>query len=334
MKKYKKILYAALIVACLACLFCQPAFAAISESDVQSQVDAVGKEAVSGNVLIWFLCAVAFLKISQKIDSFMASLGVNVGHTGGSMLAEAMIATKGIGGIRNFSRQHFSGGGSRSSTNVKANGGSGGAGFGGGFMSGGLAGVVNRNITNSAVRTATTSSESKPSGSVGGLGAVVQGVSGGVGGKLYSSSVSKGGDFANNIISTVATGSIAAQGTITGEKASEALSSYMGYAALGEDAGHIPTFSNVEIGGGRITGTETSEEHPEGIAFGMYHTAQYAAPEGTHTTVHAADGTSWYKQYAVDTVDKSPYLAPDGSIAYNESIVKKLPPTPRRKDKM
>lgn len=242
MKKYKKILYAALMVACLACLFCQPAFAAISESDVQSQVDAVGKEAVSGNVLIWFLCAVAFLKISQKIDSFMASLGVNVGHTGGSMLAEAMIATKGIGGIRNFSRQHFSGGGSRSSTNVKANGGSGGAGFGGGFMSGGLAGVINRNITNSAVRTATTSSESKPSGSVGGLGAVVQGVSGGVGGKLYSSSVSKGGDFANNIISTVATGSIAAQGTITGEKASEALSSYMGYAALGEDAGHIPTF--------------------------------------------------------------------------------------------
>lgn len=73
MKKYKKILYAALIVACLACLFCQPAFAAISESDVQSQVDAVGKEAVSGNVLIWFLCAVAFLKISQKIDSFMAT---------------------------------------------------------------------------------------------------------------------------------------------------------------------------------------------------------------------------------------------------------------------
>ena len=77
MKKYKKFMYAALMVACLSCLFCQPAFAAISKSDVQSQVDAVGKETVSGNVLIWFLCAVAFLKISQKIDSFMASLGVN-----------------------------------------------------------------------------------------------------------------------------------------------------------------------------------------------------------------------------------------------------------------
>jgi len=51
-------------------------------------------------------------------------------------------------------------------------------------------------------------------------------------------------------------------------------------------------------------------------------------------TVHAVDGTAWYKQYAVDAVDKSPYMAPDGSIAFNESIVKKLPPAPRRKDKI
>ena len=29
-----------------------------------------------------------------------------------------------------------------------------------------------------------------------------------------------------------------------------------------------------------------------------------------------------------------PYMAPDGSIAYHESIVKKLPPTPKRKDKL
>ena len=36
----------------------------------------------------------------------------------------------------------------------------------------------------------------------------------------------------------------------------------------------------------------------------------------------------------VDAVDKTPYMAPDGSIAYNESIVKKLPPTPKRKDKI
>ena len=68
MKKFKKILFLALMIATLSCLFCQPAFA-ISEEEVQAQVDAVGKETVSGNVLIWFMCAIGFLKVSQKIDS-------------------------------------------------------------------------------------------------------------------------------------------------------------------------------------------------------------------------------------------------------------------------
>ena len=142
-----KFLVGVLAVALLVCLSCQPAFAAISESDVQAQVDSAGKEAVAGNVLIWFLCAVSFLKISQKIDSFMASLGVNVGHTGGSMLAEAMIATKGLSTVRNASSRHFGGGRSSSThTNSVRGSKSGAAGAMGGFMSGGLAGVVSRSI--------------------------------------------------------------------------------------------------------------------------------------------------------------------------------------------
>ena len=143
-----------------------------------------------------------------------------------------------------------------------------------------------------------------------------------------------GGNFANNVIGSVATGSITQMGTMTGDKAVEALHSYMGHAALEPGAENIPTYQNVEIGGGRITGTEVTPEHPEGIAFGMYHADQYVAPEGQYTTVHAVDGTAWYKQYAADAVEKSPYMAPDGSIAYHESIVKKLPPTPKRKDKL
>ena len=325
MKRLKKILFLALMVAALSCLFCQPAFA-ISEEEVQAQVDAVGKEAVSGNVLIWFMCAIGFLKVSQKIDSFMASLGVNVGHTGGSMLAEAMIAARGFSGFKSFASNHFAGGRSSHSSHVRANGGGkGGAGFGAGFAGGGLAGVIKRNVTNNAVKTATTPPDAKPSG----LSGLVGGTAGGIGGHIYASSVSKGGNFANNVIGSVATGSITQMGTMTGDKAVEALHSYMGHAALEPGAENIPTYQNVEIGGGRITGTEVTPEHPEGIAFGMYHADQYVAPEGQYTTVHAVDGTAWYKQYAVDAVEKSPYMAPDGSIAYHESIVKKLPPTPK-----
>ncbi len=160
MTKYKRLLVAVFLTIIVSCLFCQPAFA-ISESDVQSQVDAVGKEGVSGNVLIWFLCAIAFLKVSQKIDSFMSSLGINVGHTGGSMLAEAMIATRGIASIRNFSSHHFGGGRSggssqKSSGSPGSSGGPSGSFGSGGFMSGGLAGVVSRHVANSAIRNATS----------------------------------------------------------------------------------------------------------------------------------------------------------------------------------
>ena len=306
MRKTRKILLVFVLALVFTSMLAVPAFA-VTEDEVQQQVNAIGREGVTGNIFIWFLCAIGFLKVSQKIDSFMSSLGINVGHTGGSMLAEAMIAARGIASVKSFGGHGR--GGSRSGAS------SGGA-SGGGFASGGLAGVVSRSFQNGAVKNATGSG------------------GGGLGGKAFASSMSKGGGFANRVIGTVATGNISTTGSMTGENASAALSSYLGYTALGEDAEDVPAFSNVEIGGGRIMATETSAEHPEGIAIGMYHTDQYMAHSGEHTTVTAADGTTWYKQYAADVVERKPYKAPDGNIAYNESIVKKLPDPPKRKDKI
>ena len=178
------------------CALTIPAFA-LTESDVQSQVSASGKEGVAGNLFIWFLCAVAFLKISQKIDSFMQGLGINVGHTGGSMLAEAMLAARSIAAARGVA----------------------GRGRGGNAGRGGSAG----------------------------------GSSGGVGGMAFRASMTKGGDVANNVISRIATGRSGADDVMSGNMAADALMSYMGYTALGEGAADIPSFSNVEIGGGHIT---------------------------------------------------------------------------------
>ena len=62
MPYHKTFLRAAFLAALLTCLFCPPAFA-ISEGDLQVQIEAAGKEAVSGSILVWFLCAVAFLKV-------------------------------------------------------------------------------------------------------------------------------------------------------------------------------------------------------------------------------------------------------------------------------
>lgn len=270
---------------------------AVTESDVE----AAGKEAATGNVFIWFLCAVAFLKISQKIDSFLQSLGINVGRTGGSMMAELMVAAKGFTATKNV----MSGGFFRM-------GGSGSGGSQSSFLSGGLAGAVGRHFTQSAMQTMTGHANSAFSR------------------KAFESSLKKGGDFANGVTGAVAKGSISYTGSMTGMQAAQALTSYMGHTGIPD----APSYSGVEIGGGRIMGTETSSAYPNGSAFGMYNTEQYMAPEGNYETVTTADNATWYKQYAVDTVERTPYMTGEGKIAYHESIVQKLPNMPKRKDRV
>ena len=429
---------------------------AVTEAEVQQYVDANGKEAATGNVFIWFICAIAFLKVSQKIDSFMGALGISVGHTGGSMLTEAMIAARGFGGIRRGS----GGGGGRGRGTSSA----------GGFMAGGLAGAVGRKFSAGAANAAT--------GKDGG------GIVGGLGGMAYDASVKKGGKLANDVIGSVAKGDISDKGVISGEKASDALKSYMGITAAtnsqvnsnvsggsvsknvdisgtggtpagaspvptensiptspvsGENgmlpsdsiegipdsapgmameeapaitesagiasgldaeigmetagiplspeaaAGAViaseisdaesvnmpaapipanpvtdsggqvapvptsvsdgqptassavptsPTFENVEIGGGRITGTEYSPAHPGGAEFAMYHSEKYMPPQSNYEMVKMIDGSKWYKQYAMPAVEKTPYMGDKGKVKYSEKIVDKVPPVPQRKDKI
>ena len=528
---------------------------AISESDVESAVSASGKEAVSGNVLVWFLCAIAFLKVSQKIDSFLSSLGLNVGHTGGSMLSEAMIAMRAINTATSAVGSAL---GSRSRhASAPASGKSGvGSAASAGFFSGGLVGMASRKIASDAVRTATTeknivqpqqaeatvsrthANSDTHSGSQSAseqqrqntsqldqnqqtvssravkseqqersqqalhesqhsvdasqlhqdtqtaqeqqfhaalhtedqqashlsfqsessefVGSVVQSdefdasseearteqsqvmqsalqqeqigvtqreqaqhtqqetqsstfgqvesqsrqrtaqsdkqffsVRNGLskttiaertvqaqerpgrflhsrtpsaapasapaneapaarpapipsaptqfrsfGGTLFAKSLYQGGAFANDVIGTVAKGDYRTTGSITGETATRSLMSYMGFTALGEHAPNIPRYQDVEIGGGRITGREFTPEHPGGIDFCMYHADQYAQPKGDYSKVYSADDAAWYKQYAADTVERKPYQAEDGKIAYHEKIVQKLPNPPQRKDRM
>lgn len=442
----KRILSLLPLALVLAAVLCTPVLA-LTESEVEAQVAASSKEAVTGNVLIWFLCAVAFLKVSQKIDSFMASMGVNVGRTGSSLMAEAMIAVRGV------SMLVKAGGGAIGSIGKAAGSSSSGTSPGsssstGGFFKGGLIGMAGRHVTNSAVKTATTQTSAihtaqkqtasaaphtagpiRSDGShtanntngtihtantvtMGGTdntihsaehsgsefqtdsavlseavaqqeGVIITGhesqsavhtdsstqvpgsservhTQGGgtetvpnqsnaaqpnhtithvthqtsIGGAVFARSLASGGKFANDVIGTVARGDIRSTGSITGDMAAQSLTSYMGYTALGAGAQNVPRYSDVEIGGGRITGTETPAGGKEGLAFGMYHAAQYAAPEGPHEKVYSADGALWFKQYAQDAVERKPYKAPDGTVAYEEKIVKKLPTPPKRKDRI
>ena len=245
----------------LALTLAVPAFA-LEESDVEAAVSSSSREAVTGNVLVWFLCAVGFLKVSQKIDSFMASIGVNVGHTGGSMLGEAMVAFKGVSLAAGMAGKAVGNFADRASSRAGAA-----ASGSSGFLQGGLAGVVSRKITNDAVRTATQTTQKASSSTASAAyqatkrtvnaerqaASVVhqskqtnaartaqstahqQTVSSlhresqhsvGLGGRLFANSLLEGGRFANDVIGMVAAGDLHSTGSITGEFASQALSSY------------------------------------------------------------------------------------------------------------
>ena len=369
--------------------------------------------------MIWFLCAIGFLKVSQKIDSFMSSLGVNVGQTGGSMLAEAVIATRGVAAVAGAF-----GGVARHSAGSSTRGiSTGTTGPFGGFLKGGLAGAVSRKVTRDAVRTATTATSAVNTVTSTAAAAVSQsrtireqqadtirqtdtqtgthqetqtasahststetisqtaqqtemataktfqqsehtaqqsatqttsqashttstvrqadkratapGFKGvGLGGAIFAKSLLSGGSFANDIIGTVARGDIRSTGSITGDLAAQSIRSYLGCA--GEEAsGKSPlTFSNVEIGGGRITGMVSKPGMSEPIAFSMYHADQYTEPKDGFSRIRTVDGTLWYTQLAQDAVERKPYKTPDDTVAYQESIVKRLPDPPKRKDRI
>lgn len=305
MKRISRLISVSVLVLLLSALAAVPA-SALTEDEVQQQIAAEGSAAVTGHIFIWFLCAIAFLKVSQKVDSFMSTLGINVGHTGGSMLGEAMVAMRGVGmSAKAITGKGFgsSGGGSASADSS-----------GNGAFAGGLAGIVSRKFSQGAAAAATGQGGHSVSR------------------KAFDSSLAKGGAFANGVISSVAKGNIAKTGTITGDTAVKALQSYIGMPV--QDAETPPQYSQVEIGGGRITGIETSAAAPEGIQFAMYNTEQYMEPSGDYRTVSSSDGSKWYMQYAQDTVKREPYEAPDGKIAYHESIIKQMPAIPRRKDKV
>ena len=375
-----------LLLVLLMALLSTSAFA-VDESEVESAIAASGQDAVAGNLFIWFLCAVSFLKISQKIDSFMTSLGINVGRTGGSMMAEMLIAGRALGGAAKatggaigniFNRGH-------SNTNNQATG----QAFTGG--GGGMIGVAKRAVGNAAAASATNTAV--------GLGSVV-------GGAMFGSSLNNGGKFATDVVGAVATGNISRVGSITGAKAAQALTSYLGYGAtagngtgapsskLAMNADSIPsaagesltspgtdipvsrdmggddvitaeggataaaaayadevessvqdqqapipqqppTFRDVEIGGGRITGYETPADGGAERQFAMYNAGQYMTPQsGDYETVQTADGETWYKQYAQPTVEKTPHKEPGGQIKYDERIVDRMPQVPKRKDRI
>lgn len=196
MKKTLVTLFAAINLTLLYC----PAALALTEDEAAAAVDAQGKDAVSGNLFLWLLCAIAFLKVSTKLDGILHSLGIGVSRSPGSMLSEALLAFRGF----EIGKAFIGLGAAKAAaatTNTKTTPSN--------TFAGGLSGVVSRHVQQSTA--------SSISGQSGGIGASL-------GGSMYHNSLGKDGGFASKVIGSIATGQTG--GSITGDSAVEALNGY------------------------------------------------------------------------------------------------------------
>lgn len=206
----KKTLFTLFTAINLVLLYC-PAALALTEDEAAAAVDAQGKDAVSGNLFLWLLCAIAFLKVSTKLDGILHSLGIGVSRSPGSMLSEALLAFRGF----EIGKAFIGLGAAKAAaatTNTKTTPSN--------TFAGGLSGVVSRHVQQSTA--------SSISGQSGGIGASL-------GGSMYHNSLGKDGGFASKVIGSIATGQTG--GSITGDSAVEALN---GYFASTSDAEAMP----------------------------------------------------------------------------------------------
>lgn len=206
----KKTLFSLFTAVILALLYCPVAFA-LTEDEAAAAVDAQGKDAVSGNLFLWLLCAIAFLKVATKLDGILHSLGIGVSRSPGSMLSEALLAFRGFEIGKAFMGLGAAKAAASTAT-AKATPSN--------TFAGGLSGMVSRHVQQSTA--------SSISGQSGGIGTSL-------GGAMYHNSLGKDGGFASKVIGSIATGQTS--GSITGDSAVEALN---GYFAGTSDAEAMP----------------------------------------------------------------------------------------------
>ena len=211
----KKTLFSLFTAVSLVLLYCPVTFA-LTEDEAAAAVDAQGKDAVSGNLFLWLLCAIAFLKVATKLDGILHSLGIGVSRSPGSMLSEALLAFRGFEIGKAFMGLGAAKAAASTAT-AKATPGN--------TFAGGLSGMVSRHVQQSTA--------SSISGQSGGIGTPL-------GGAMYHNNLGKDGGFASKVIGSIATGQTS--GSITGDSAVEALNTSdaeaMPVPATGEN---IPT---------------------------------------------------------------------------------------------
>lgn len=251
-----------------------------------------------GSVFLWLFCALAFLKVAQRFDSYLASIGLNVAQTGAGLGMELLVASRVVmGGLS---------GGFRSAGSMFHGGGSGPIGMDG--LIGFVGKFTDRFKGNSYVRDAVVQ------------GGVRMGAGGPVGfiGRAFGGLAAKNGaTLTGESIASVANRMPNQSGGIAGDIADRSLGNYMPHLK-GQN------LSGTQITGGQITTTVTGADGKTS-AVSLFNAAQFEKPASPHSVVTASDGSKWYQTasgsgassfYATPSFTGSAMEAPQVSAAF------------------
>jgi hypothetical protein len=253
-----------------------------------------------GNIFLWIFCALAFLKIAQKFDSILSSLGLNLAQTCGHMGMEMLMASRVLTG--------FGGKASRTEGSM--------FGAGSNMMSG--TALTSDSISSVASR------HPSVSGSIGGniadrslanymphlSGTKVNGtaISGGqisttatapngkeASVRMYNSSMYDKPDTPHSVVKA-ADGSTWYQ-TASGEGMSSFYSPAQNFTGDVSEAAQVKAaFPDVEDGTAlrSVDDGVIEATNPDGSNSMWYNSGIYQEPEAPHETISSADGVSWY----------------------------------------
>ena len=222
-----------------------------------------------GSIFLWLFCAIAFLKVAQRFDSYLASIGLNVAQTGAGLGMELLVASRlvmgGLGGGFRSAGSMFHGGGGGSPVGL-----GGFAGFAGKF--------TDRFKGNSYVRDAVMQ------------GGVRMGAGGPLGfiGRAFGGLAAKNGaTLTGDSIASVANRMPNQSGGIAGDIADRSLYNYMP---------HLKgrSLSGTQITGGKITTTAVGSDGKTSTV-SLFNAAQFEKPNSPHSIVTASDGSKWYQ---------------------------------------
>ncbi len=213
-----------------------------------------------GSIFLWLFCAIAFLRIAQRFDSYLSALGLNVAQTGQGLGMEILMAAKTVGSMRG-----------------KFVGGTGGKSAPVGRAQGVGVGFANRFKGNSFIRDSVVSGGSRM-GAGGGIGFV---------GRIFGGVAARNGaNLTGESVASVASCHSSASGSIGGDIADRSLQNFMpsmsGY-----------NLSNTSITGGHIS-TSVLSENGGLTEIQMFSASSYDKPEGAYSVMGACDGSKWY----------------------------------------